>query len=611
MIGLAESGAEYEKRGYTPERQAQLGTRFKRFGMPFASKHAPGCPARDAPAAPWSRPAWTRSRRPRSRVRALRFGWFTTNLQMDEDDAIAEALSFAPELDVDAIMSRIDSPEVEEAYQRDRAEARSAAGSAASLQGKTANTDGAERFTAPSLIFEYGDQRLVAGGWQPLAAYDVIVANLDPSFSCRPAPADPGELLRELPYGLTTREISLAMSERNDEPDDDATIRVAERAGGQRSAERTELGDDALWRPAAARVARRRLTGAALHYHRRMPRRLTAPFRHRGDHVRRAGARACHARLPDRRGQELHLGGERRRQRSQAADRRSAAAPLPDGQTITFVAEHQRRQSRAARDAGDRRRRRVTIMTRWRYGVFAWSANSRYIAAQGGPLNGKQKLVLIDLTAGTSRTVATGFFSGASFSPASDQLVYSQVASDRTVFPKANLEIAPVAGGPSHALTSDGHSLYPVWGPSQIAYVRYTKPTGRHRHDDGPKYNLWLIAPDGSGRRQLTHDRVPFLLSGLTPTAWSADGTRLLAEFGGQDTAYAVTVNPTSGRERVVGKASQGIVGTGLSRDGSTILGYTGGAAEDPDLENVITARYIGGAPKVVKRHAFSPDWNR
>ena len=78
---------------------------------------------------------------------------------------------------------------------------------------------------------------------------------------------------------------------------------------------------------------------------------------------------------------------------------------------------------------------------------------------------------------------------------------------------------------------------------------------------------------------------MPFLLTGLVPTAWSADGSRLLTQFGGQDTTYAVTVSPATGRERIVGKASQGIVATGLSRDGSTILGYTGGAAEEPDLE--------------------------
>jgi 2-hydroxychromene-2-carboxylate isomerase len=251
MIGLAESGSVYEKRGYTPERQAQLSTRFKRFGMPFASKVRARVPGTGRACRAVVSARLDSLEAAEIAVRALRFAWFTTNLQMDEDDAIAEALSFAPELDPQAIMSRIDSAEVEEAYQADRAEARTAEGSAASLQGKTANTDGLERFTAPSLIFEYGDQRLVAGGWQPLAAYDVIVANLDPTFSCRQGPADPAELLRELPYGLTTREISLAMSERNDEPDDGAAIQALQELVAGGAAERVELGDDAIWRPAA------------------------------------------------------------------------------------------------------------------------------------------------------------------------------------------------------------------------------------------------------------------------------------------------------------------------------------------------------------------------
>jgi Tol biopolymer transport system component len=282
----------------------------------------------------------------------------------------------------------------------------------------------------------------------------------------------------------------------------------------------------------------------------------------------------------------------------------------PDGQTVAYVADinGDKPELREIPAAGGLPR---VLLSPWRYGVFAWSPDSRYIAAQTGPLNGKQRLVLIDRTTGTSRTVARGFFSGASFSPAGDQLVYALVASDRQIFPKANLYVAPVAGGPAHAITHDGHSLYPLWGPKQIAYVRYQRPTGRHRREDGPKHNLWLIDPDGTGRKQLTHDRVPFLLTGLVPTDWSADGTRLLAQFGGQDTTYAVTVNPASGRERIVGRASQGIVGTSLSRDGSTILGYTGGAFEDPKLQNTITAPYSGGAPKLLVRRAYFADWTR
>jgi Tol biopolymer transport system component len=282
----------------------------------------------------------------------------------------------------------------------------------------------------------------------------------------------------------------------------------------------------------------------------------------------------------------------------------------PDGQTVAYIAniDGDNPELREIPAAGGLPR---VLLKPWRYGVFAWSPDGRYIAAQSGPLNGKQKLVLIDRTTGTTRTVAPGFFSGASFSPASDQLIYSLVASDRQLFPKSNLEIAPVAGGAPHALTTNGHSLYPLWGSKQIAYVRYKRPTGRHRHDDGPKYNLWLINADGSGDHQLTHDRVPFLLTGLVPTDWSDDGTRLLAQFGGQDTTYAVTVNPSTGKERIVGRASQGIVGTALSHDGSTVLGYTGGAFEDPKLQNTITAPYAGGSPKVLVRRSYFGDWTR
>ena len=55
-------------------------------------------------------------------------------------------------------------------------------GSAAELQGKTAATDGPVRFTASSVTFERDGLRLVAGGYQPVAAYDVLLANLDPSL---------------------------------------------------------------------------------------------------------------------------------------------------------------------------------------------------------------------------------------------------------------------------------------------------------------------------------------------------------------------------------------------------------------------------------------------
>jgi 2-hydroxychromene-2-carboxylate isomerase len=251
LIGLTESGAEYESRGYTPERQAAMGSRFKRFGMPFQSAPRTRVPGTGRACRAVVAARMDGVEQGYIALRALRFGWFTSTLLMDEDEQIAEALSRAPELDVQAIMSRLDSSEVEDAYQRDRHEARQAAGTPASLQGKTAIRDGVERYTAPSLIFERGDQRLVAGGYQPLAVYDVCVANLDPRLDCRPSPSEVAELLRELPYGLTTREVALAMAERNDEPDDAAATEALVGLVASGAAQREQLGDDALWRPAA------------------------------------------------------------------------------------------------------------------------------------------------------------------------------------------------------------------------------------------------------------------------------------------------------------------------------------------------------------------------
>ena len=137
-------------------------------------------------------------------------------------------------------------------------------------------------------------------------------------------------------------------------------------------------------------------------------------------------------------------------------------------------------------------------------------------------------------------------FYGATFSPDSASVVYSRTSQRNALFPTLSLEVAPTAGGAPRRLVADPRAMYPLWGPTQIAYSRYQRPA---RRGDGPKVNLWLVNPDGSGRRQLTHDKVPFLLFGLTATDWSADGTRLLCEFGGQDTAYAVTVDPRTGAE--------------------------------------------------------------
>jgi 2-hydroxychromene-2-carboxylate isomerase len=247
-IGLTESGDQYERRGYTPARSARGYLRFRRYGMPFATaprRRIPGTSraCRAIVATRLSDPA-----REYAVLRALQFGWFTTSLVLDEDADIAVALGRVPGLDVEAVVEAIDSAAVVEAYEADRAAARSAGGGATEAQGRAANTDGVVRFTAPSVVLEASDgRRLEAGGFQPLEAYDVVIANLDPSLPRRDAPESVEEALTAFEYGLTTQEVAALMAPRNEAPDrraaEEALIDIAA-AGG---CSRLPLGDDALW----------------------------------------------------------------------------------------------------------------------------------------------------------------------------------------------------------------------------------------------------------------------------------------------------------------------------------------------------------------------------
>jgi hypothetical protein len=180
-------------------------------------------------------------------LRALQLANFTTTMLLDEDHDLAAALRGVPGVDGDALVARIDDPDVVAAYERDREEARSAAGSAAELQGKTATTDGPVRFTAPSLVLALNGSRLVAGGWQPLPAYDVLVANLDPSLRREPPPDGPASLLERFPEGLTTQEVAVLLADGNDDPDRAAAERALQEltAGGE--AVRVPVANDALW----------------------------------------------------------------------------------------------------------------------------------------------------------------------------------------------------------------------------------------------------------------------------------------------------------------------------------------------------------------------------
>jgi dipeptidyl aminopeptidase/acylaminoacyl peptidase len=285
----------------------------------------------------------------------------------------------------------------------------------------------------------------------------------------------------------------------------------------------------------------------------------------------------------------------------------------PDGTAIAYLhegAEHAQELKLAPVAGGSHR----TLMLGWRDPSYlAWGPDSMTIAALRGPEIGKRKLVLIDVATGRQRVVARGYFSGFSFSPDGTKLVYSRAGSERLP-PRSDVFRVATGGGRSVQITDNRRSSNPLWGPD--GKIVFVKALGAKKRRYGPKNELFLMNPRGKQVRQLTHTRVDPLLQGLFPTEWSADGRRLLAEFEGQDTSYAVAVNARTGAQRAIREAGKpgvgelGFVGADLSADGRTVLGFTGGF--DPgSRHDVVTIPWRGGPPTVLATRAFQPDWNR
>jgi protein-disulfide isomerase-like protein with CxxC motif len=246
-IGLADDAERYLERGYTPSRVAAGNLRFRRFGMPFVYEPRPRIAAtaracRAIVAARLLEPS-----REHEALRALQFAWFTTTLVLDEDADIARALARVSDLDVRAVVGAIDDERTVAAYEQDKRETRSAAGSPTEFQGKARQTDGPVRYSAPSLVFESDGHRLEAGGFQTVEAYDVLIANLDPALE-RAEPAEsPLEAVRRFPGGLVTQEVAAIMAHNNELPDRLAAELSLIELLGEGAVNRSALGGDALW----------------------------------------------------------------------------------------------------------------------------------------------------------------------------------------------------------------------------------------------------------------------------------------------------------------------------------------------------------------------------
>jgi 2-hydroxychromene-2-carboxylate isomerase len=248
-IGLAEDPQRYIDAGYTPTRST-IGHQsyFKRFGMPLSMQPRARVTATSRACRAIVATRMLYPGREEQVLRALQLAWFTTTLLLDEDADIAQALARVNGLDVDAVLGAIDAQDTLAAYKDDKEQTRSAEGGPTDFQGKARQTDGPVRYSAPSLVFHSNaGVRLEAGGFQPIEAYDVLIANLDPTLERQSPPEQTIDVLRRFPEGLATAEVAAILAQNNQLPDRGVAERALIELVGAGLAKREALADDALW----------------------------------------------------------------------------------------------------------------------------------------------------------------------------------------------------------------------------------------------------------------------------------------------------------------------------------------------------------------------------
>jgi hypothetical protein len=169
-------------------------------------------------------------------LRALRVVNFAGEL-VDEDATLHRAAERAG-VDPAELDAWREDPATETELRADMAAARSPTPEALALTGKLAPTrDGGRRYTCPSWELSRDGRTATVPGFQPLAAYEVAIANLAPELPRRRDPGSVAEVLEWAGEPLATAEVASVCSIEVDD---------ARQALG-RVASEEHIGFEGLW----------------------------------------------------------------------------------------------------------------------------------------------------------------------------------------------------------------------------------------------------------------------------------------------------------------------------------------------------------------------------
>src|SRR3712207_2181807 len=210
LVGLSESPEEYQERGFTPEGMAEGMKKIAAdHKMPIATHVRPRLAAtlpacRAVVAARLHAPD-----RMRILLRRLRIRNFRGEL-LDEDATIDAAARDAG-MDPAALRAWMAQDDVEAPLREDMARPREPIAAARVLDHKLANWSGGRRYTCPSyeIVRTTDDVRIAVPGFQPFAAYDVVLANLVPGLDRREPPDSVEEVLEWTGTPLASQEVAV------------------------------------------------------------------------------------------------------------------------------------------------------------------------------------------------------------------------------------------------------------------------------------------------------------------------------------------------------------------------------------------------------------------
>src|SRR4051812_30235043 len=212
MVVLSESPDDYDRRGFTPERQSEgLKMLQQRHGMPIDWQLRPRMTATIEPSRAIVAARLHAPDRERLLLRALRVRHMAGEL-IDEQPAI-DAAARDSGIDPHDLARWLADPQVEETLRDDMRRARRPSSASLAQIHKLASTDeGGKRYTCPSFEFTGPDgRRIDVPGFQPVEVYEAAIANLAPELERRPAPESVAEVLEWAGIPLATIEVAAVM----------------------------------------------------------------------------------------------------------------------------------------------------------------------------------------------------------------------------------------------------------------------------------------------------------------------------------------------------------------------------------------------------------------